>query len=176
MTETTTPDTPQQQTQAEQAATPARRRKLRLRPLDVIIFAVMLGAIIGLSATLITKISLKHDVSDAQVVSDKAIADLQKRDGQAAYKLGTPTFQKTYTADQLTKQFKAVAVATSKPPTLDRKMVADSKNGTRNIFFIYKYNTFKVPFYIRTGLIQKSGAWQLTAISGDVDESKLIIN
>jgi len=151
------------------------KRKLRLKITDVIAFAVILAVIAVLVVTLHSKLQLKHDVSGAKVVSDKVIADIYRRDGMAVRSLGSSSFKSNYSAQQLTAQFKAIKVATSQMPKLDRQMVASGNKG-RHVYFIYKYSTFKVPYYIRTALAQKNGVWQLITISGSVDESKLIIN
>jgi len=149
------------------------RRKLKLKISDIVIFGIMLIVIAVLVVTLISKLSLKHDVANAKVISDKTIADIQRRDGTAARKLGTKEFQKTYSAATLTKQFKTIEVATLKPPVLDRTIAASGKSG-RTVYFIYKYSALKVPYYIRTAVNAKSGSWQLTNISGSADESSLI--
>jgi hypothetical protein len=129
-------------------------RKLKLKVTDIVVLGIMLVVVVVLVGTITSKLSLKHDAAAAQVVADKAIADLQKRDGTAAHKLGTKKFQQTYTADQLTKQFKAIEVATLKSPKLDNTTVADGKSG-RTVYFIYKYTALKVPYYIRIAIIEK---------------------
>jgi hypothetical protein len=151
-----------------------KRRKLKLKASDIVIFGIIILAIVGLSMFTVNKLKLKNDVSAAQTVSDKAIDDLQKRDGAAARQLGSKTFQKAYTASQLTKQFKAVEVATLKPPKLDRTTAYDGNKG-RTIFFIYKYTALKVPFYVRTAVAKSDGAWHMTQISGSADESTLVV-
>jgi hypothetical protein len=149
------------------------QRKLPVKISDIIIFAVIIAVIAGLVFFITTKLQLKHDVAAARIVSDKVIADIQKRDGAAAYRLGTPTFQSSYTADQLTKQFKAIEIATLKAPSLDRQVVADGSSG-RTVFFIYRYSALKVPYFIRTAIQEKPGnKWQLINITGNADESQL---
>jgi hypothetical protein len=151
---------------------PKPRRKLKIKISDVIALVIIVAVIIGLSVFIVNKITLKHDVADARIVADKVIADLQKRDGAAAYKLGNKKFQKSYTADALTKQFKAVEVATLKKPALDRTTVSSDKHA---VVFVYKYTALKVPYYVRVILSDKAGPWQLTNISGNADESQLLV-
>jgi len=158
----------------ETAVLKQKRKRLRVRGTDILVFVVIIAAIAILSTVLVSKLTLKRHVEAAQAVSDKAIAALQKRDGNAALALGTPTFKKTYTAQQLTQQFKAVEVATSQAPKLDTQTVYNGKDG-QTIYFIYKYTRLKVPYYVRTAIADKSGNWQLTNISGNIDESKLVI-
>jgi len=155
--------------------TPPAPRRLKFKISDAIILAVIVAVIVLLSVFLVGKLRLKHDVAQAQTVSDKVIADFQKRDGAAVRKLGSSKFQSTYSADVLTKQFKAVNVATSQTPKLDHTTVSSGSKG-RTIFFIYKYSALKVPFYVRTALSEQAGAWRLTNISGNADESQLLVN
>lgn len=151
-----------------------RKRKLPFKITDLIIFSIIIAVIVILSLTLVRKLGLKHDTAAARPIADKAIADIQKRDGSAARTLGSPTFQKTYTAAQLTTQFKTIEIATLKSPKLDRTIVFDGNKG-RTVFFIYKYTALKVPFYIRIGVGEQAGNWKLTQLSGSADESTLII-
>jgi hypothetical protein len=152
-----------------------KSRRFKIKISDIIVFAIIIAAIVGLSAFLINRLTLKHDVNSAQVVADKTIDDLQKRDGTAARKLGSPTFQKTYSAAALTKQFQTIEVATLKPPKLERTFTFDSPSKGRTVFFVYKYTALKVPFYIRVGVGKQTGGYMLTQISGSADESKLVI-
>jgi len=150
----------------------AKRSKVKIT--DVIVFTILLAIIVGLAVFLFQKIELKRDASHAQTVSDKVIADLQKRDGGAARTLGSSKFKSTYSDAQLTAQFKAVEVATLKAPSLDRTIVYDGSKG-RVVYFIYKYSALKVPYYIRTAITKDSGKWELTNISGNADETQLLV-
>lgn len=152
--------------------TPKRTRKVRVS--DIVIFAILAAIIAILAVTLYNRVVLKRDVSNAQAVSDQVIADIQKRDGTDAHKLGSPSFQKTYSAAQLTDLFKAKEIATLKPPALDRQIALTGPKG-RTVFFIYKYTALKVPFYVRTGITHVGEHWYLTQISGSADESSLIV-
>lgn len=152
--------------------TPRKRRKVKIS--DIIIFAVLIAVIVGLAVFLFQKIELKQDANRAQVVSDKVIGDLQKRDGTAARALGSSKFKATYSDAQLTAQFKAVEIATLKAPSLDRTIVYDGNKG-RVVYFIYKYSALKVPYYVRTAITKDSGKWELTNISGNADETQLLV-
>lgn len=150
----------------------APRRKIHVS--DIIIFAVIIIVIIGLAVFLYNHLVLKRDVSNAQKISDQTIADIQKRDGAAAWKLGDKPFQAKNSATDLTNLFKQEEIATLKPPTLDRTIAFTSKRG-RTVFFIYKYSALKVPFYIRTGIMHEGPHWYLTNLAGNADESQLTI-
>jgi hypothetical protein len=150
------------------------RRKL-IRPGELIIGALFIAVVAVLLITLINKLTLKHDVSNARTVSDKVIADIQKRDGAAIHSLGSPNFQRTYSATSLTQDFKSVEIATLKAPALDHQIAIDTPSG-RDVYFIYKYTALKVPFYVRTGIAHRSGHWYLVSIDGNIDESQLTGN
>lgn len=150
-----------------------KRRKLGVSAVDLIIFAALAALCVGLAIIIESKLTLKHDVAKARVVADKTIDDLQNRDGAAARKLGTPTFQSTYSAETLTQQFKNVEIATLKKPGLDTQGVYDGAHG-RNAYFIYRYTALKVPYYVRVTILGNHGKWQLTDISGSADVSTLI--
>jgi hypothetical protein len=150
-----------------------RRRKI-IRPYEaflIVAFVVVVGVLLHI---LITKVTLSRDTSHARTVSDKVINDIQHRNGSAVRSLGTPTFQKTYSASGLTQEFQHITIATLKPPKLVDTTVVDSSTG-RTVFFIYEYTALKVPYYVRTSILNKSGHWQLTSISGSADESELIV-
>ncbi len=152
----------------------AARANKRLKPIDIVAIVVVTIIIGILGWTLYSKLSLKHDVAAAQVVADQTIAALQKRDGAAARKLGNAKFQSTYTSEALTKQFKAVEVATSQNPELLITTVYNGKDG-RTVYFIYGYSALKVPYFIRTAILEKDGQWKLVNISGNADQSKLLV-
>jgi hypothetical protein len=150
-------------------------RQQIIRPSEVILIAVFVIIVVVLAVFLFNRLALKRDAANARTVSDKAIASVQERDGNAVWSLGTPTFQKSYTPSELTQDFKNITIATLKPPVLDQESVVDTSSG-RTIFFIYRYTALKVPYFIRTAMVKKSGVWKLTALTGNADESQLIIN
>jgi hypothetical protein len=121
-----------------------------------------------------SRANLRSDIAAAQTVADKAVTAIDDRDGAAARRLGTDKFKSSYTDKQLTDQFKAVEVATSQKPTLYQHYVRDGKDG-KTIFFMYKYTRLKVPFYLRTVVVETSpDHWELSNISGNVNESSLL--
>ncbi len=150
------------------------KKDRKLKPIDIVAIVVVTVVVVVLGWTIYSKLKLKHDVAAAQQVSDQTIAALQKRDGAAAYKLGSANFKKTYTAKQLSTQFNTIEVATTKSPALENTTVYHGKDG-ETAYFIYKYSALKVPYYVRTAILHKDGKWQLVNISGSADESKLLI-
>jgi hypothetical protein len=152
--------------------TPKPKRKVKVS--DIVIFGLLIIIIVALTVVLLNKLTIKHAVDSARPISDKAIAAIQARDGNAARKLGDKEFQSKNSAEDLTTLFKKEEIATLKKPTLDRTIVYHGDNG-RIIFFIYKYTALKVPFYVRTAVTESSGQWHLTNLDGTIDESKLII-
>jgi hypothetical protein len=121
------------------------------------------------------KLTLKHDVANGRAVADRVVADISKRDGVAVRELGTSTFKSTYSATLLTSQFKSIAPVTSHSRSIDRQTLSNTSSG-KTVYIIYKYPTKDLAYYIRIAVVQKSGAWQLTNISGNADESQLIVN
>lgn len=146
-----------------------------IKPSDVLIILFFLIIVIVLTTVLIDKLIAKRDTANARTVSDAVIADIQDRNGAKVYALGTPTFQRAYTADGLTQEFQHITIATLKPPAIDQQAVVDSSLG-RTVFFVYKYTALKVPYYIRTSMLHRDGKWQLTSITGNADESQLLID
>lgn len=147
-------------------ATPARRR-FKLKISDLIIFGVLIVAIIGLSYFIITKLQLKHDVQSARVISDKVVADIAKRDGAAARKLGNAKFQSTYSDATLTSQFKAIELVTRARPSVAGQTVSHGKSG-KTVLILYKYpaKLANTPYYVQVSVSEQSGKWALTNISG----------
>src|SRR5689334_22199714 len=88
--------------------------------IGVIVAVVILGIVGVASIIILNKSHTATEVRAAKAVSDKAIVALQHRDGSAARKLGTKDFKSGYTVEQLTKQFKAIEVATSEAPSLEQ--------------------------------------------------------
>jgi hypothetical protein len=142
-----------------------------------IISLLVVAVLIAASLITLHKIDVAHqqkEVAGARAVSDKAILAVQARNGAAARKLGTKSFQSTYTDKQLTDQFKAIEVATSAPPKLEIHMVRNSASSD-NVYFIYKYDQLKVPYYVRTLVVRQNDTWQLSNITGNIDEGKLFV-
>jgi len=158
-----------------QPAKAKSKRRTLIKPSELIVSVVFIAVCAVLIVTLVNKLTLKHDVANAKTVAEKTVVDIQHNNGAGAYALGSPKFKKTITANALTGQFKAIDVTTSKAPTLDRQIVVDGSSG-RSVYFVYKYTTLKVPFYIRVGVQHQSTHWYLVAVTGNVDESTLVGN
>ncbi|HEY4161337.1 MAG TPA: hypothetical protein VGM08_04720 [Candidatus Saccharimonadales bacterium] len=154
------------------AKTKPKRRSF-IKPGELIAGVVFVAVCAVLIVTLVNKLALRHDVTSAKTVADKTIVDIKRTNGAGAYALGSPKFKKTISASALTGQFKTIAVTTGKAPTLDRQIVVDGSSG-RTVYFVYKYTTLKVPFYIRVGVQHQSTHWYLVAVTGNVDESTLV--
>lgn len=148
-----------------------KRREL-VKPREVLIIVAFVAIVFAVVHILIGNLQHKTDANRAKVVSAETVADIQARNGAAAWALGTPKFQKTYTPAQLTQEFQAIRIATLKAPSLDQQFEGDSPSG-RTEFFIYKYSALKVPYYIRVAIQNDFGGWKLTAISGSATESDL---
>ena len=144
-----------------------KRRKLKVKISDLIVFGVLIIAIVVLSYFIITKIQLKSDVNNARAVSDQVITDIAKRDGTAARKLGNPTFQSTYSAAALSAQFKTIEVVTGAKPSVAGQSVSHGKSG-KTVLILYKYpaKLANQPYYVQVAVTEQSGKWLLTNISG----------
>jgi cytoskeletal protein RodZ len=151
------------------------KRRQFAKPQELVVAVVFIAIVAILIVTLVNKITLNRDVSNARTISNEVVADIQKRDGGAIRSLGSPSFQKTYSAASLTQGFKSVEIATLKTPTPVQQTVVDTPSG-RSVYFIYEYTALKVPFYVRTSIRQESGHWYLTSIVGNINESDLLIN
>jgi hypothetical protein len=156
---------------SDTAETKPKGRRL-IKPGELILSIVFVAVCAVLIAILLNKLRLRRDVSNARTVSDKVITDIRRRDGAGIRSLGSPKFQQTYSAAELTQDFKSVEIATLKTPTLDRQIVVDGSSG-RVIYFVYKYTALKVPFYVRTTIQHQSGHWYLTGVNGNIDETTL---
>lgn len=152
------------------------RRKFRIKPKEVAIVAAFVIIIVLLVGTIINRLQLKHKVTSAEVVTNQVIADLGKRDGAAAYSLGSSKFKSTFTASQLTQQFHAIELVTGGKPVIDTQAASSGKAGN-TVVVIYKYpkKLAGQPFFVAIVVTQPKGGhtWQLTNISGSADESKL---
>lgn len=151
--------------------TDAKRRRA-IKPSEIVIITLFVVIVVVLVTTLINKLTDIRDVSDARAVSNEAIADVQARNGQAVRTLGSPDFQKNYSATALTQYFRNITIATLKPPKLIDTVDVGSSSG-HVVYFIYEYTALKVPYYIRTEIHDNSGKWQLISIAGNENESQL---
>jgi hypothetical protein len=152
------------------------KRKLNIGVSDIIIFSIMLIIIVALAITLVSKLQLKHDVSNARTISDKVITDIAKRDGSALRRLGDAKFQSMYTADQLTKQLNSIKLVTDGTATVDKQIVSHGKSG-KTVFIVYKYppKLAKQPYFISVSVSpDKNDVWHLTHLGGSANESTAI--
>lgn len=156
------------------------KKRMKVRPVDIIFFAVIIVIVVVLAVTLVSKLSLKKTVADARIVTDKAITAVEKTNGTAARDLGSSKFKSSYSADTLTDQFKNIQLVTSSgTPSVDHQTVYNGTKGSgKTVFVIYKFppKLAKQAFYVRMAVNNKDGSWQLVNISGSADESKLIVD
>lgn len=159
---------------------PGRLSKVRAHLWDIIL-AVAILAIIGyLGFTLINKLIDKHDVSQARNISTAAIVAIHNRDGAAARKLGDKNFQSTFSASSLTDKFKLIQPVTDGVPTIDNQTLY--KGSPRVAYIIYAYpatatsSSTTVTYYVRIAITHEDGKWLLSSITGNTDESKLLVN
>ena len=150
---------------------PSHRRLIK--PQELFVAVVFIAVVVVLLITLVNKLVLARDISNAHAVSSKVVIDIQKRNGNAIWSLGSPDFKKAYTPASLTQGFENVTIATLKTPTLVHQIVVDTSSG-RTVYFVYAYTALKVPFYVRTTIEHESGHWYLTSIVGNIDESTLL--
>ena len=86
-----------------------------IRPTEIIIIALFVIVVAFLVITLINKLTLTKNMARARTISNEVINDIQARNGQAAYNLGSPTFKQSYSSAELTQYFKSITIATLKP-------------------------------------------------------------
>jgi len=155
---------------------PAVRRSRRLKASDIIIFGVILVVIVVLVATIIGRLSLKHEVSAAQAVSDKVISRIAHDDAAGVRALADQKFQHDHSATELAPLLKPISqIYGQTTPTIDQQIVANTKKA-QNVVFVYKYNRLKLPFYVRVTISKPKGnnAWQLVNFGGNADETTLL--
>lgn len=156
------------------------KKRPKIKPTDIVVFAVIIVVIVVLSTYIFNQLSLKRNVSNARIVTDKVITAVEKEDGMAARRYGSDKFKSTYSADALTKQFKAIELVTSAgTPTVDHQTFSGGTAKTgKSVFIIYKFppKLAKQPFYIRVSVNDKAGSWQVVNIAGSADESSLLVN
>jgi hypothetical protein len=152
---------------------PGKLGKVRAHLWDIIIGLALVLVIGYLGVTLINKLIDKHDVSQARTVSTAAIVAVHNQDGAAARKLGDKSFQATYSASALTATFKKIAPVASGVPTVDTQTLY--KGNPRVVYTIYAYSSANVTYYLRTAVTHENGRWQLSSLTGNSDESKLLV-
>ena len=156
-----------------QKSSKKQKRRPFIKPKEFIAIAIFVCIVTLLLNVLISDLTLRHDMSAAKNVSYEVVEAINKRDGTAIWKLGSPVFQRQYSPASLTQGFQSLTIATLKMPTLDTQGYINTPQG-RDTDFIYKYTALKVPFYVRIGIEHRSNHWYLTSITGNVDESQLM--
>jgi len=159
-------------------------RKLRhMHTLDRIALIVV-AVVVIVAAVLITQhVSRNREITTAKLTANKTITALAKEDTKAIVSLGDPTFQKATTPAKLkaalafTYNDKPVTFAGlygTTTPTVDTTVVTNNSAG-QHVVFIYKYDSLKVPYYVRVDTINPAGKnhWYLQGLSFSTDESKL---
>jgi len=118
-----------------------------------------------------SKRTATRNAAAARVIADEVIADIGKRDGGAARKLGDTKFQSMYTDKQLHDQFVAIKPVTS----FSHSFFRDRLVGNDTALVMYRYPTKDLAYYIRLTIVRnaKTGIWQLTDITGNADLSTL---
>lgn len=158
--------------------------KLRsMHTLDRIALTVA-AIIIVVVAVLITKhVARDREITTARKTASAAVADLAKENTAALVALGNADFQKSTSAAKLksaltfTFDNKPVTFAElygSTTPTVDSTVVANNGTG-QHVVFIYKYNSLKLPYFVRVDTINPAGKnhWYLQGLSFSTDELKL---
>jgi hypothetical protein len=151
-------------------------KKRRLRSTDGLILVVVVVIIGFLLHTLLSQISLKHEVSGATAVTDRMITDIQKQNGADARNLGDKSFQAKNNAADLSSLFKAVNSHTHGTAIRDHTTVTNDKSG-QAVSAIYKYAD-KPAFYVRVIVTKPKGAttWHVVNLNGNTKETPLLNN
>lgn len=155
-----------------------------VKPGEVVLIVAFVIIVVVLLKVLIGDLALKHEVTQATAVSDKAVAAMQSQNSVALRALGNKQFKADHTAAELSDDltFKTT------PPVTFAQMY--SKNGKRTIaeqsvtnnsrgqhvVVIYRYDKLKAPIFVRIDTIKPpaSGQWYLQALSVSPDESSLL--
>lgn len=170
--------------ESDAPVSPLIKRQLKVRPTDIIIFAVIIVVVVSLSVFIVKRLTLKHEVAGAETVSSKVIADLSKQDTAGIRALGDKSFQTKNSAksldtaltfhDQDGTAIKFSDMYGDTTPTVDKQIVANNSRG-KHVAIIYRYNKLKVPFYVRVDVLQapNSSKWTLQGLSASSDETSL---
>lgn len=160
-----------------------RRRKLRIKWSDVLIFAAIIAVIAGLSAFIINRLALKHEVAAAKPTADKILTAMSKQDVKVIVAMGDKTFQADHTIAELngdltfktTPPITFAALYGDSKPTVEQQVVANNAKG-QHVSIIYRYDKLKVPFYVRIDTTKPPHGtkWYLQALSASPNESKLL--
>lgn len=168
-----------------QTAKDAARPKKEWKTIDSVAAIVVTVIIVALGWTIYSKLSLKHEVNEAKVVTSKVIAALATQDTEAIRKLGDKSFQDKNSADSLNKNLTATAEDGSPvtfselygetDPTIHRQRVANNAAG-QNVNIIYKYDSLKIPFYVSIDVNKapRETQWKLQSLSASPNEASLL--
>lgn len=186
MTEETKTAEPSETTEARTLAPEHGRktRRFKVKVSDIIIFAVIAAVIVGMTIFIVHRLSLKHEVSQAQPVADKVVTALSKQDTQSLRMLGDKSFQAKNSAESLNAHLTATNTD-GKPitfaqlygkskPVLDTQIVANNTRG-QHVVFVYKYTRLKAPLYVRIDTVEPShqSKWYLQALTVGTDEAAM---
>lgn len=161
------------------------RKKIKL--FDIVALALVVIVIVVLAMTLIGKLTLKHEVSQAKAVSDKVVLALAKQDTTAIRSLGDASFQKKNSASSLntaltfqpTDSTSAVTFGNlygDSKPTIAHEIVGNNSRG-KHVAMIYRYDKFKVPFFVRVNVgTSGNSSWALQGLSASSNEAAMIGN
>lgn len=154
---------------------PSSQRRRRFKLLDVLIFLIVVGVIAALGITLMGKLHLKHEVSDARLVSDRIVRDISTENAADARSLGDASFQAVHSTAQLKSVFISAKEVAKGHAVVDRQTVSNAKDlQVVNIIYVYPS---KPPYYIRVAVAKthSNAKWQLVGITGNSSEARLII-
>jgi hypothetical protein len=169
-------------TQVEAMAPPKRRTKIR--PSDIIIFAVIIVVCVYMVVFIMHKVRLQHEVNSAKVISNAAVHDLAAQNVTALRSLGDKQFQAKNTAASLNSHLTATdqngtpitfsQLYGKTTPTLDRQIVTNNSRG-QHVVFVYKYSRLKAPLFVRIDTYQPTNTshWYLQALTVGTDETAL---
>jgi len=137
------------------AELPTKRRFPKWLIVVLSIFAALavFVAVVSLIAASATK--------DAQIISDKFIADVQSNSPDSAYSLTSDAFKKATSQDQLS------SVITSAGPQLQGKFTITGRNIMKSstipetAVLVYSVNTTSGTKYIKTELQKNGNVWQI---------------
>lgn len=148
----------------------------RIRVTDILLVVIFVAICGVLIRTMWSQMSLKHEVTSAQVVSDKVVEDIAKQDASAAHDLGSADFKTHHPASQLTGLFQNAQPYIKGTRSVDKRTISNQSHN-QTVYVVYRYGGSK-PYFIRIAVTKPAGepAWQLNGISGNPDESQLTNN
>ncbi len=151
---------------------PKKRLLWGLSIFDIIIFAAVAVVAIALLYTLVTKLTLKHDVSGATKVTDMVVADIAKQDSKAALQLGSAALKSKNTPAQMANSFAQIKPFTRGTPKIYSRTYDKNTKGGKSVFVIYVYPS-NPAFFLRVVVQNLDGKWELVNIAGNSDPQQL---